>query len=455
MNRRLPATPFFLQTIGLVIFTLVAAQLISVAVILLSPPPTPEFYRVSEIAQAVRNGEVDTRDGRALVARVRDHQPFTDRNHQGRRRNELKAVIARAIDVEPSRIVLKISMQRRLLLRPGPPPPRIRRALQEQKGGPPPELRQEDFLVGPFKMAVQQPDGRWMVVQPKPSFRPDAWQTRLLLVLGLSILAVTPLVWMFARRLAAPISAFADAAERLGRDPGAPPLELRGSSEVKAAAAAFNQMQERLRRYVEDRTAMIGAIAHDMRTPLTRLRFRIEAAPEEMRGKMAAEIDQMDEMISAAITFVRDATREGERTKLELTSLLESVIDDAAEVGAAASVEQADRIVIDGDPLALRRLVSNLVDNAIKYGGAARGRAYAEDGSAIIEIEDDGPGVPDNEMDRVFDPFYRGEPSRNRETGGIGLGLAVVRSIARSHGGDVTLHNRPGGGLTARVRLPL
>ncbi|MET0336885.1 MAG: HAMP domain-containing sensor histidine kinase, partial [Caulobacter sp.] len=164
---------------------------------------------------------------------------------------------------------------------------------------------------------------------------------------------------------------------------------------------------------------------------------------------------QMDAMISAAITFVRDATREGERTKLELASLLESVIDDAAEMGGAASVERADRIIIDGDPLGLRRLVSNLVDNATKYGGAARGRVFAEDGSAIIEIEDDGPGVADHEIERVFDPFYRGEPSRNRETGGIGLGLAVVRSIARSHGGDVTLHNRVGGGLTARVRLPL
>jgi two-component system, OmpR family, sensor kinase len=454
MSRRISATPLFLQTIGLVIFTLIAAQVISVAVILLSPPPTPEFYRVTEIAQAVKTGvETDTRDGRPLIVRSRNSLNFDDQR-MSRRRNELKAVIGRAMDVDPSRIVLKISMQRRLLLRPGPPPPGIRRALLEQKGGPPPEQRHEDFLVGRFKLAVQQADGHWIVVEPKPSLRPDEWQARLLLVLGLSILAVTPLVWLFARRLAAPISAFADAAERLGRDPGAPPLELKGSAEVKAAATAFNGMQQRLRRYVEDRTAMIGAIAHDMRTPLTRLRFRIEGAPEELRGKLAAEIDQMDEMISAAITFVRDATREGERTKLELASLVESIIDDAAEMGGKASVERSDRIVIDGDPLGLRRLVSNLVDNAIKYGGAARGRVFAEDGCAIIEIEDDGPGVSDREMDRVFEPFYRGEPSRNRETGGIGLGLAVVRSIARSHGGDVTLHNREGG-MTARVRLPL
>ena len=163
----------------------------------------------------------------------------------------------------------------------------------------------------------------------------------------------------------------------------------------------------------------------------------------------------MDEMISAALSFVRDATQPGQRSQLELASLLESVLDEAAETGADARVERADKVVISGDPVGLRRLVSNLVENAIKYGGQARGRLSQIDGHAIIEIEDDGPGVPAAEMERVFEPFYRREPSRSRETGGIGLGLAVVRSVARAHGGDVTLHNREGGGLTARVSLPI
>ena len=128
---------------------------------------------------------------------------------------------------------------------------------------------------------------------------------------------------------------------------------------------------------------------------------------------------------------------------------------DLAETGVAATVERAEKLVLNGDPVALRRLVANLADNAVKYGQRVRARVFAEQGAAIIEIDDDGPGVPVGELDRVFDPFYRGEPSRNRETGGIGLGLAVVRSVARAHGGDVTLHNRDGGGLTARVSLPL
>jgi signal transduction histidine kinase len=276
-----------------------------------------------------------------------------------------------------------------------------------------------------------------------------------MLTLMLSILLIAPVAWLFARRLSAPMGAFATAADRLGRDPAAPPLEMSGSSEVKAAAGAFNKMQERLRRYVEDRTAMVGAIAHDLRTPLTRLKFRIEAAPEALREKMASDIDQMEAMIAATLGFVSEANRPAARTRMELASLVESVLDEAAETGENASIERTDRLIIEGDPVALRRMIANLVDNALKYGGAARGRVYTLDGYAVIEIEDDGPGVQSADAERVFDPFFRGEPSRNRDTGGIGLGLAVVRSVARAHGGDAVLLNRPGGGATARVSMPL
>jgi signal transduction histidine kinase len=301
---------------------------------------------------------------------------------------------------------------------------------------------------------VREPNGRWQVVQPRRAIL-DPWQQRFLLVLAGAALAVTPLAWWFARRLAAPIAAFAQGAERLGRDPDAPPLDNRGSREVGAAVAAFNEMQERLRRYVNYRTAMIGAIAHDLRTPLTRLRFRIENAPDELKPKLAADIDEMEAMIAATLAFVQDATRPGERTKLEVSSLVETVMDEAAETGADAAVERAERAVVDGDPVALKRLVTNLVDNALKFGSLARGRVFAEAGMAVVEVDDNGPGVPESEIERAFEPFHRLESSRSRETGGIGLGLAVVRAIARGHGGEVTLQNRSEGGLRARVTLPL
>ena len=484
MNPGRRSEPLFVQALGLVILTLVAAQLVAIAVIFTLPPPPPEFYRQSEITRALRTGQpVQTRDGRQLV--IKRQSQMRSGGPDNPRRAEFKAAIGKAIDVAPSRIEIVTDNGPRFFVRrfnkvppseaqgqpdrgrngpAGPDGPGGRASFMGRNPPPPPPgegdarsatAREEPLIFGDFELGVRQADGHWMVVEPKPTFRLDSWQQRILLILALSILAVSPLAWLFARRLAGPITAFADAAERLGRDPRATPLELSGSAEVVAAVNAFNMMQERLRRYVEDRTAMIGAIAHDLRTPLTRLRFRIEATPDDVRAKLASDIDQMEAMISAALAFVRDTTRPAERTKLELASLLESVVDEAAETGGEATVERAEKIVIEGDPIALKRLVANLVENALKYGQVARGRVFADGDMAIIEIDDDGPGVPPTELERVFEPFFRGEPSRNRETGGIGLGLAVVRSLARAHGGDVILINRPGGGLRACVRLPI
>lgn len=472
LSRR--GAPLFVQALELLIVTLVAAQLISIAVIFTLPPPPPEFYRSSEIVKALKTGQsVQPRDGRLLVVKregsIRSGGPDTPR------RADFKAGIGKALGVPANRVELQIDNGPRFFVRrtpvtppkpdahppstnaqPGSREPFAREGAAPGGGGSArnAQARDEPLIFGDFKVGVRQSDGHWLVVEPKPTLRFDSWQQRILLILLLSVIAVTPLAWLFARRLAQPITAFADAAERLGKDPRTPPLTITGSGEVVAAANAFNMMQERLRRYVEDRTAMVGAIAHDLRTPLTRLKFRIEAVPEDVRPKLAADIDQMEAMIAATLGFVRDTNRPAERTKLELSSLLESVMDEAAETGGDTTVERAEKTIIEGDPVALKRLVSNLVENALKYGGRARGRAFSEDGMAIIEIDDDGPGVPPADLERVFEPFYRGEPSRNRETGGMGLGLAVVRSLARAHGGDVTLANRLGGGLRATVKLP-
>jgi two-component system OmpR family sensor kinase len=163
----------------------------------------------------------------------------------------------------------------------------------------------------------------------------------------------------------------------------------------------------------------------------------------------------MEAMISGTLSFVRDATRKTQRTRLELSSLVESVVDEMSDTGLCVSVERAERVVLDGDPIALRRLVNNLLENAVKFGRQARVRVYIEGASAIVEIDDDGCGLPASELERVFEPFHRHEASRSRETGGIGLGLAVARSVARAHGGDARLANREGGGLTASVVLPI
>jgi signal transduction histidine kinase len=439
-----PTASLFVQLLTLTGLTLVAAEVVSLLLIFNLPPPTPDFYRLSEITQAFHGATPAFVERKPLELRVVDAPagaPLDTRNAPA-----LRTELAKGLGVRPEQVIIAIDRNpfsdRRVL--------RTIRERLEREG-----VREEHFLVAPFEVAVKRPDGRYNEVRPQPAFGLNPWQQRIGIWFVLSALAMAPVSYVFARRLSAPIRLFADAAERLGRDPQAPALALKGSAEIGVAVRAFNDMQERLKRYVEDRTAMVGAIAHDLRTPLTRLRFRIEALPEEQKAKIEADIDQMEAMISAALTFVRDASQAGERTPLELSSLLESLCDEMSETGAATEVETGEKVVLEGDPMALRRLFANLLDNAVKFGGHARARVFRQEANAIVEIDDDGPGIPPQDGERVFEPFYRREPSRNRKTGGAGLGLAIVRSIARGHGGDVALVNRRGGGLTARVQLPL
>jgi two-component system OmpR family sensor kinase len=437
--------PLFVQTLGLVIATLIAAQIATVVVLLSLPPPSPEIYTVGDVVQAIRLGRSEPARPSDVFLQTRYARQPPGGDTQGRHRLMFRDALARSLGVSPASIVI-YQHGPRIIAFGGP---RRAHRPRPEPGGP------EALLFGRFQLGVHQSDGRWLIVQPRATFGFDPWQERLLLVSALAALAVSPLAWAFSRRLAAPMSAFAAGADRLGRDPRAPPLDVGGSAEVALAVAAFNEMQERLRRYVDDRTTMIGAIAHDLRTPLTRLRFRIEATPEPLRSKLAADVDQMEAMVASTLGFVRDAATPRDRRKLEVASLVETVMDEAALTGADAAVERADRVVVDGDPLALKRLVANLVDNALKYGASAHARVFTEGDMAVIEVDDDGPGMPDSEIERVFEPFRRLESSRSRETGGIGLGLAVVRAVARSHGGDVVLRNRAVGGLSARVTLPL
>jgi len=446
---RAPTTPLFLQALGLVAATLAAVFLATGLVVINLPPPSPDVYTVSEVAQAIRTGKTyPTVEGRALEVRpVSGPPPVT--MPLGRRHINFRQGLAQELGLGADAVIV-VQNQPRIVFFGGPPP----RPMRRSQGPPPRAAPDQTVLFGTFQAAVRTKGGRWLMAEPRRQLLAP-WAQRVLLVLAAALLAVTPLAWWFAHRIAAPIAAFARAAERLGRDPDAPPLTVRGSTEVSAAAAAFNLMQERLKRYVSNRTTMIAAIAHDLRTPLTRLRFRIESVPDELKPKLAADLDEMEAMISATLAFVQDATRTGERTKLEVSSLVETVMDEAAETGADAAVEHAERAVVDGDPIALKRLVTNLVDNALKFGSSARGRVFAEAGMAVVEVDDDGPGVPEGEIERAFEPFQRLEGSRSRETGGAGLGLAVVRAIARGHGGEVTLLNRAEGGLRARVTLPL
>jgi two-component system OmpR family sensor kinase len=269
------------------------------------------------------------------------------------------------------------------------------------------------------------------------------------------LLLVLPFAWLFSKRMARPITAFAHAAERLGRRQRTEPLDLRGPAEIRLAAAAFNEMQARIERYVTERTSMIAAIAHDLRTPLARLAFHLAAAPDAIREKSEAEIAEMKAMISVTLDFVQDETRTQPHEPIDLGLLIEGVIDDFADTGQDAVMTATEAVVVNGDWVLLRRLFSNLVKNALVYGGSAEVSLRLRGDQAIIEVGDRGPGLSPEDLGRAFEPYYRGEGSRNRATGGVGLGLAIVDAAARAHGGKVELSNREGGGLCARVFLPV
>lgn len=309
------------------------------------------------------------------------------------------------------------------------------------------------FIEGDFVAAARQPDGSWLAVAPREQPFPNAWQQRVILWFALSLLIISPLAWLFARRIVLPLREFAHAAEKLGRDPSASISPLSGPAEIGGAANAFNQMRHRLRAFVDDRTTMVGAISHDLRTPLTRLRFRIEDVPDEQRDGLLKEVTEMEAMISQVINFIHDASAPGAREMTDIADLVASSVEDARLIGADITIESREPIRAEVDRVGIRRLLGNLLENAAKYGEHAKVRVRAQGGEAIVEIVDAGPGIPEEEFDRAFEPFYRGHSARTSDKAGSGLGLAVCRSIARAHGGDVSFAHSEEGFLT-RLALP-
>jgi two-component system, OmpR family, sensor kinase len=264
-----------------------------------------------------------------------------------------------------------------------------------------------------------------------------------------------PVAFLFARRLTRPIRRFATAVETVGDDPDAPPVPVEGPAELRLTAQALNMMRQRLRDYLGERTAMIGAIAHDLRTPLARIAFRIEGAPEGLRDPVQRDVEQMRAMIAATIGYLRSGAGIGERLPVDLVPLVARVAAQAREMGGKVELAAPTApCVVTGDAVALERLVQNLVDNAVKYGGGAEFTLACCDGRVRLGVADRGPGIAPERIERLFRPFERGEPSRSRATGGVGLGLAIARSIVEAHGGTLTATNRTGGGLEMECVLP-
>lgn len=250
-----------------------------------------------------------------------------------------------------------------------------------------------------------------------------------------------------------PIRNLASASNRMGAGCLEAKVPVEGPTEIRLAAEALNGMQARISRFVTERTSVIGAIAHDLRTPLNSLRFRIAALPSKEHALAEADIKRMEQIISSTMAYVENEGAPASVERLDLASLLEGLVDDYRDRGAKILVESSPRVTIMGDIVRLRRLFTNLIDNALAFGTSAAISARLHDEWIEVRVTDDGPGIPHDELGRVFEPFYRSERSRNRSTGGIGLGLSIALAAARSHGGNLELFNLEAG-LCASVRLP-
>ena len=306
-----------------------------------------------------------------------------------------------------------------------------------------------------LEASLRLADGTWLNFAALTApWEPFWWSRYFLSIVVMTALVIALSVWA-VRRATKPLGAFALAADRLGSDVNAPPVSEEGPREVSQLARAFNGMQRRLRSFVQDRTEMLAAISHDLRTPITRLRLRADfVEDEEQRGKILADLEQMEAMIAATLSFAREDFAQEAQKPFDLAVLLQDLCDEAADSGHAAVYEGAASLAYRGRPVALKRVFTNLIDNAVNYGDAATVSLSVLAGQATVTVEDRGPGIPEDQQEKVFAPFYRLEGSRGRDTGGVGLGLASVRSIVRAHGGEVALSNRPEGGLKVTVTLP-
>jgi signal transduction histidine kinase len=304
--------------------------------------------------------------------------------------------------------------------------------------------------------AAQLRDDSWVVFTIPTRIWGLERPARLAIGLGFLATAIVIVSAIATNQLARPIKAFTAAAHRFGTDPRMAPVPETGPRELRLAIAAFNAMQSQIQRFVEDRTSMLAAISHDLRTPLTRMRLRAEFIDDDdQRRRLSRDVDEMQVMIDSSLSFFRDDSQDEETTMFDFPELLRTIADGYSDMGVQVPYHGPARAAFHGRPFALTRAFTNLIDNAIKYAACPVLSLSADQRAVSVVVSDEGPGIPADVAEQVFAPFFRMERSRHRSTGGVGLGMTSARAVIRSHGGDITLYNRPGGGLDVRISLPL
>ncbi len=310
-------------------------------------------------------------------------------------------------------------------------------------------------------VSIQRAPQSWLNGTLMSSSYFPGWFAAVLVALALFTLSVVMVV-LIVRRVTRPLAVLINATDQIGRGERDTPIPVQGPEDVRRTTQAFNRMRERIERFVQNRTQMLAAISHDLRTPLTSLRLQAEfISDQHTREKIIHTLDEMQDMTEATLDFTQeDATKEDNR-HVDMAALIGSLCDDLQDIGLNIEYDAAERLPYICRPGGIRRALKNLIENACYYGGRAQvklriqGEEKGRFDEIIISIRDDGPGIPEAEWDRVFDPFVRLESSRNRNTGGIGLGMAIARSITHAHGGEIYLQNMEPLGFEVQVRLPV
>lgn len=454
--RRPPSALVAIGGFGVAVATLSVAT--TAAIVILAPqPPAPRF----SAAEA--------------VAALRQPMPGFDRRWRtdppsGTRVPMLEGLIAGALDRSPGDIRVtwpdgtrrsNIMVQRTTVTHIPPPgattiPPSI---VLLRRGGTRFDMVRPEAAGGAIRAAligvpmtafaasVRQPDGRWLTVSATQPLL-GGWQRNILIALGVSLLLLAPLAWIFARRMTRPFRILARA---IDRDDTVASLSG-GPRELREAAAAIASMRNRLAIEAAERARILTAIAHDLRTPLTGLRLRVETAPEPQRSRMVADVDRMQAMIGEVLAFARDAAAPA--AIVEVRSLVAAIVADAHDAGASIRLLPGEDAWVRLPEPAFRRAVENLVRNAADYAGGGDVAVRQDGATVLVSVTDTGPGIPAADRERLLLPFERGEASRNRGTGGAGLGLSIVHDFAAQHRGTFTLGEGPDGGTIATLRLP-
>ncbi|MGX1588286.1 HAMP domain-containing sensor histidine kinase [Brevundimonas diminuta] len=438
------------QVFGLALICVLTTLGIGLLVTVIMPPPPQASMRVRDVAQAVETGQA----GAELVIRTMSASAAMPQS-AAQPAPIIAEGLAHALDLDLANVrVTMASDQSRgsgtnLTILNFPPGTLM-------AGDPPPSVAElvatSDITFPPFQAAVRR-GSVWVIVEPASSHL-SVWHLKLgLAFLAAATVLAIPTLWL-ARIFTRPLRNLAAAAEAIDSGPNAPPLPIGGPTEIRTAATALRAMQERLNAHLEQRTQMLFAIAHDLRTPLTSLKLRLEGAGPGLKRVMAPEILRMQAMIDQLLQFAAQPAPKSFEM-LDLVGLVRQAAD--RQPNCAIVVQSPEVLILSGDRLDLSRLLDNVLSNAAKFGGPNPVRIHLDhtDMQARLVVQDGGPGMPDDQLADVLEPFVRIERSRSAETGGVGLGLALAKAVVDRHGGRISLSNAKPSGLIVSINLPL